>query len=83
MDKVSENMKGDFVGIGVNFYMYKDTISVIRTIEDGPSFLKGLQPGDRILMADNDTLFGKNIAQRCYSRKTKREKGISCKITSL
>jgi carboxyl-terminal processing protease len=30
-------MKGDFVGIGVNFYMYKDSVAIIRPIENGPS----------------------------------------------
>ena len=61
LTQVSENMKGDFVGIGINFYMYKDTITVSRTIENGPSFLKGIEPGDRILVADKDTLYGKNL----------------------
>ena len=31
MERVAENMKGDFVGIGISFYPYKDTIAVIRT----------------------------------------------------
>ena len=61
MDEVSENMKGDFVGIGVSFYMYRDTITVIRTIKNGPSQISGIKPGDRILAADTDTLFGKRI----------------------
>ena len=61
MDRVSENMKGDFVGIGINFYMIRDTITVIRTVEDGPSYQKGILPGDRILMADTDTLHGRNL----------------------
>ncbi|MEO8934684.1 MAG: peptidase S41, partial [Xanthomarina sp.] len=30
MERVTDNMKGDFVGIGINFYTYKDTIAVIR-----------------------------------------------------
>ena len=51
MDRVSENMKGDFVGIGITFYMIRDTITVIRTIEKGPSDEKGILPGDRILRA--------------------------------
>jgi carboxyl-terminal processing protease len=61
MEEVSENMKGDFAGIGVSFYMYRDTITVIRTIKNGPSYISGIKPGDRILMADKDTLFGKRI----------------------
>ncbi len=62
MQEVSESMKGDFVGIGISFYMYRDTITVIRTIKNGPSHMSGLKAGDRILIADKDTLFGKRIA---------------------
>ena len=65
MQRVSENMKGDFVGIGISFYTYKDTIAVIRTVKGGPSEKTGIQGGDRILVANNDTLFGQN-----YSNKT-------------
>ncbi|MDX1363845.1 S41 family peptidase [Arenibacter latericius] len=75
MEKVAESMKGDFVGIGVNFYMYRDTISIIRTIENGPSYRKGLKQGDRILMADGDTLFGSGIPNDLVIKKLKGEKG--------
>ena len=34
---IAESMKGDFVGIGVNFYSYKDTIAVIKPIKNGPA----------------------------------------------
>ncbi len=63
LTSVTENMKGDFIGIGVSFYNYKDTITVIRPIEGGPSFRAGILAGDRILMADNDTIFGPNWGQ--------------------
>ena len=61
MKDVAESMKGDFAGIGVSFYMYRDTITVIRTIKNGPSYISGIKPGDRILMADKDTLYGRSI----------------------
>ncbi|APY10765.1 peptidase S41 [Seonamhaeicola sp. S2-3] len=61
MERVAENMKGDFVGIGVSFYTYRDTITVIRAIEGGPSDKAGIKGGDRILMANGDSLYGKNI----------------------
>lgn len=80
MGKVSENMKGDFVGIGINFYPYKDTIAVIRTIDKGPSYLKGIKAGDRILLADKDTLFGKNLANGDIVGKLKGKKGSSVKL---
>ncbi|MDB4121498.1 S41 family peptidase, partial [bacterium] len=61
MARVTEEMKGDFVGIGVSFYTYKDTIAVIRAIENGPSAKAGIKGGDRIIMANGDSLFGTHL----------------------
>ena len=61
MQSVAENMKGDFVGIGISFYPYRDSIAVIRAIENGPSAKAGIKGGDRIVMADTDTLFGNRL----------------------
>lgn len=61
LQRVSENMKGDFVGIGISFYTYRDTIAVIRTIDNGPSDKAGLKSGDRIITANGDSLSGKRL----------------------
>ena len=66
-----ENMQGDFIGIGINYYAFKDTITVINTIEGGPSAKIGIKPGDRILLADGDTLFGENLLQKNLAEKLK------------
>lgn len=58
---LADNMKGDFVGIGINFYTYNDTIAVIKPIENGPAAKAGIQEGDRILYADQTKLFGKKL----------------------
>lgn len=80
MKRVAENMKGDFVGIGINFYMYRDTITVIRTVERGPSALKGIKPGDRILTAGKDTLFGRRMANDLVVDKLKGVRGSNVKL---
>ncbi len=72
---VAESMRGDFVGIGVNFYMHNDTMAVVQTIEGGPSEKAGILAGDRILMADNDTLFGKKHNNDFLFSKLKGQKG--------
>jgi carboxyl-terminal processing protease len=61
LQAVTESMQGNFVGIGVQFRMIKDSVTVIQPIKGGPSIKAGIKAGDRILMADKDTLFGKNI----------------------
>ena len=56
-----ENMQGNFVGIGVQFRMIKDSITVVQPIKGGPSIKAGIKAGDRILMANEDTLYGKGF----------------------
>ncbi|WP_439130198.1 S41 family peptidase [Polaribacter sp.] len=56
-----ENMQGNFVGIGVQFRMIKDSITVVQPIKGGPSIKAGIKAGDRILMANKDTLYGKKF----------------------
>lgn len=61
-DFVQDNMRGDFVGIGISFYTIKDTIAVIRTLEKGPGEQAGLEAGDRILYANTIPLFGDTMS---------------------
>ena len=58
---IAESMQGNFYGIGVQFRILQDTVSVTRVLEDGPSEKAGLLAGDRILIADKDTLYQKKL----------------------
>ncbi|WP_158728766.1 MULTISPECIES: S41 family peptidase [unclassified Flavobacterium] len=59
--EVAESMQGNFVGIGVNFYMFKDSVAVIKPVENGPSAKAGIQAGDRILYAGKTKLYGRKL----------------------
>jgi len=61
MNEAQESMKGSFVGIGINSYNYKDTLTIIKPVFDGPSYKAGLKNGDRILYANDKKLFGSEI----------------------
>ncbi|TXD53488.1 MULTISPECIES: S41 family peptidase [unclassified Polaribacter] len=61
LQAIADDMQGNFVGIGVQFRMIKDSITVIQPIKGGPSVKAGIKAGDRILMANNDTLHGKKF----------------------
>ncbi|MGO4913372.1 S41 family peptidase [Leeuwenhoekiella sp. W20_SRS_FM14] len=61
LERVNESMKGDFVGIGVSFYNYNDSITVSYTLPGGPSEKAGIKGGDRIIAADNKPLTGANL----------------------
>jgi len=81
LSAVTESMNGNFVGIGVSFYVKKDTISIIKTIADGPSEKAGIQAGDKILIADNDTLYGTGITNEKVIKKLKGEVDSKVKLT--
>jgi carboxyl-terminal processing protease len=81
MEQVEQSMRGDFVGIGVNFYMYKDSVAVIKPIPGGPSDKAGIKPGDRILFANNDKLFGRKLPNDTLFSKLKGQEGSKVQLT--
>lgn len=77
---ITENMKGEFVGIGISYYTYKDTLAVIRSVEGGPSEKAGIKGGDRIIMVDGDSIFGKYWTNTETISKLKGEKNSKVKL---
>ena len=73
LQAVRENMQGNFVGIGVQFRMIKDSITVIQPIKGGPSIKAGIKAGDRILLANKDTLYGKKMNSNAVPKFLKGE----------
>ncbi len=69
----ADDMRGNFVGIGVSFYVYKDSIAVIRAIAGGSAEKAGIKGGDRILFADGKKLFGENLHRDSISKFLKGE----------
>lgn len=79
--QVAESMKGDFVGIGVNFYMYKDSLAIIKAVENGPSARAGIKAGDRILFAGETKLFGRKLPSDSLFSSLKGEQGSTVELT--
>lgn len=79
--QVAESMRGDFVGIGVNFYMYKDSVAIIKPVENGPSAKAGILAGDRILYAGKTKLFGRNLPTDSLFSQLKGTKGSEVELT--
>lgn len=79
--QVAESMKGDFVGIGINFYMYKDTVAVIKPVANGPSAKAGIQAGDRLLYAGKTKLFGRLLPSDSLYATLKGAVGSDIEVT--
>jgi carboxyl-terminal processing protease len=64
LQRVTESMQGKFAGIGVSFLIHEDSVAVSGVIKGGPSEKAGIKAGDRIIIANNDTLFGKSLMKK-------------------
>jgi len=58
MEKVTENFSGEFEGIGIEFDMLEDTITVVSPIAGGPSEELGIMAGDKIVKIDDGDAVG-------------------------
>ena len=81
VEDVNQSMKGDFVGIGINFYLHKDSVVVIKPIKNGPSEKAGIKAGDRILFADKFQLYNKKMSNEALFSKLKGEEGSTVELT--
>ena len=75
-----DDMRGNFVGIGIRFYVYKDTIAVIKTIPGGPAAQAGIMAGDRLLYADGYPLFGDSIDKDSITSRLKGKRNTKVSL---
>lgn len=55
---VEESFRGDFEGIGIEFQVVNDTLTVVSPITGGPSEALGILPGDRIVKINGEDCIG-------------------------
>ncbi|HVP39076.1 MAG TPA: S41 family peptidase [Candidatus Saccharimonadales bacterium] len=56
--RFSEDFRGNYSGIGIEFEIRDKYITVIAPIEGSPSYRLGVRPGDRILKIDGQSAYG-------------------------
>jgi len=58
---MSDNLEGNFEGVGIEYYMLNDTMMVTGVVKDGPAYQAGVKLGDRILSIDTAVVSGRNL----------------------
>ena len=58
MTAVEEEFRGDFEGVGIEFQVVNDTLTVVSPITGGPSEQLGILAGDRIVKIDGKDCIG-------------------------
>lgn len=80
MKRVNENLEGYFSGIGVSFYVLRDTIVVTSIVPGGPSEAAGIKPWDRIVMVNDSLVAGVKIQNEEVLKKLRGENGSEVKL---
>jgi carboxyl-terminal processing protease len=78
---VKENLEGLFEGIGVEFYILRDTIIVVSPISGGPSEKLGILAGDRIIYINDSLVAGTKITNSDVIKKLRGRKGTKVKVS--
>lgn len=71
----NEELEGAFGGVGVSFQILSDTVKVIEVVPGGPAELVGLQPGDMILEADGNKLYGNQVTNSDVFKRLRGKEG--------
>ena len=64
LSSMTENMEGNFEGIGVEFIIQDDTLMVVASIPGGPAQEAGVMAGDRILSVDGGMISGPDLTNQ-------------------
>lgn len=73
--EANEPLVGNFDGIGVQFRVINDTITVINTVAGGPSEKMSILGGDRIVKIDGKNVAGIKIKDEDVMKKLKGPRG--------
>jgi carboxyl-terminal processing protease len=81
VQKANEPLEGNFDGIGVQFEILKDTISVVHAIPGGPSERLGIMSGDKIVKIDGELVVGKKITNQFVLDHLRGKRGTKVNVT--
>ncbi len=78
---MSEPLEGNFDGIGVEFALIGDTLSIQNTIPGGPSEKVGIRAGDKIVKVDNENIAGTGLTIERVHKYLRGPKGSKVNVS--
>ena len=76
----TDDLKGSFSGVGIEFVIRQDTIHVQNVIQNGPAEKAGLLAGDKIVAVDGKPFVGKIVTNQEAMHRLKGPKDTKVKI---
>ncbi len=80
VERANEGLEGNFEGIGIQFNILRDTITVVSPISGGPSEKLGIQAGDKIVTIDGELVAGNGVTNNDVTTKLRGDKGTKVTV---
>lgn len=80
VQQATDDLKGSFSGVGIEFVIRNDTIHVQGVIKNGPAEQAGILAGDKIVSVDGKPFVGKQVTNEEAMRRLKGPKDTKVKI---
>ncbi|MFL5753784.1 MAG: S41 family peptidase [Bacteroidia bacterium] len=81
LQEVNEPLQGNFEGIGVEFNILNDTITIVTPISGGPSEKVGIVAGDKIIKVDGKNMAGVKITNKQVFERLRGKHDTKVKIS--
>ena len=81
IQKANEPLEGNFDGIGVQFEILRDTISVVHSTSGGPSERLGIMSGDKIVKIDGELVVGKKVTNQFVLDHLRGKRGTKVNVS--
>ncbi|OON68250.1 S41 family peptidase [Hymenobacter sp. CRA2] len=76
-------LQSDYDGVGVEFNMFRDTVTVVAPLSGGPAEQAGMQPGDRVLAVDGQNVSGQHLSNDQVFARLRGPRGSAVRILLL
>lgn len=80
---MNEQLEGNFDGIGVEFAIIRDTLTIQGVVHGGPSEKVGLRAGDKIVTVDGEEISGAGLTTVRVHKYLRGEKGTKVSVGIL
>jgi carboxyl-terminal processing protease len=77
---LSDDLEGNFNGIGVEYYILNDTLLITSVKQGGPAFKAGIKHGDKILAINNKTVAGIRVTSGLIVGQIRGKRGSSVQL---
>ncbi|GAB3586352.1 S41 family peptidase [Hymenobacter daeguensis] len=80
-DKTDAFLQSDYDGIGIEFNVFRDTMTVVAPLSGGPAEQAGVQPGDQILSLGGKRVSGAHLTMAQLTQLLRGPRGSSVAMT--